>query len=463
MKIYKKLILSVAIINASLVANTALASNSTYSLINAAAIQNEDTLPSLAPLLEKVIPAVVNISVQGKKSLNGDRGMLNIPEQFRFFFPEMPKEREFQALGSGVVIDAKKGYIITNFHVIDGASEIKITFQDGRTLEATKVGEDQQTDFALLKLNTIPKNLTALKFADSDKLKVGDFAIAIGNPFGLGQTVTSGIISALGRSGLNIENYENFIQTDAAINSGNSGGALINLKGELIGINTAILGKSGGNIGIGFAIPSNMANNIVQQLMKHGSVKRGMLGIMGTEVTEELAKNFDYENTNGAFVNEVLKDSAAEKAGIRSGDILTSINNVPIKNFGQLRAKIATYGAGSKIKLGVFRDGKEISLDVTLADNEGHGSTLQSSNSLLKGASFANDPKGKGVVVIDVEKGSIAETLNLAKDDIITEVNRKQVKTVADLETALNKKTNFIALKIIRGNTTIYITRNYKN
>ena len=312
----KKMILAVAILNASLASTVVMASDSTTSLISAAAaMQSNEDMPSLAPLLDKVIPAVVNISVQGKKSLNNDMAN-NIPEQFRFFFPDMPKEREFQALGSGVVINVEKGYIITNYHVVDGASEIKITFQDGRVIKATKVGEDEQTDFALLKLETIPKNLTALKFADSDKLRVGDFAIAIGNPFGLGQTVTSGIISALGRSGLNIENYENFIQTDAAINSGNSGGALINLRGELIGINTAILGKSGGNIGIGFAIPSNMANNIAQQIMKHGSVKRGMLGIMGTEVTDELAKNFEYENTNGAFVNEVMKGSAAEKAGL---------------------------------------------------------------------------------------------------------------------------------------------------
>lgn len=458
----KKMILAVAILNASLASTVVMASDSTTSLISAAAaMQSNEDMPSLAPLLDKVIPAVVNISVQGKKSLNNDMAN-NIPEQFRFFFPDMPKEREFQALGSGVVINVEKGYIITNYHVVDGASEIKITFQDGRVIKATKVGEDEQTDFALLKLETIPKNLTALKFADSDKLRVGDFAIAIGNPFGLGQTVTSGIISALGRSGLNIENYENFIQTDAAINSGNSGGALINLRGELIGINTAILGKSGGNIGIGFAIPSNMANNIAQQIMKHGSVKRGMLGIMGTEVTDELAKNFEYENTNGAFVNEVMKGSAAEKAGIRSGDILTSINGVPIKNFGQLRAKIATYGAGSKVKLGVFRDGENIEVEVTLASNNGTEAAVDAiSSSVLKGAKLANDPKGNGVLVTEVQKGSPAEELNLAKGDIIAEVNRKPTKSVTELEKILSKKSGFIALKIIRGNAIIYVTRNY--
>ena len=263
--------------------------------------QNSDGVPSLAPLIEKAIPAVVNISVNGKKSLNRDA--FDIPEEFRFFFPDIQqRERKFSALGSGVIIDAKKGYVITNHHVIDGADEIKVTLHDSRVFNAKVKGQDEQTDFALLELEN-PQNLTELKFADSDSLKVGDFAIAIGNPFGLGQTVTSGIVSALGRSGLNIENYENFIQTDAAINSGNSGGALINLKGELIGINTAILGKAGGNIGIGFAIPSNMAHSIVDQLIANGKVTRGLLGIMGTEVNEDLAKNFDYKSRNGAFGN----------------------------------------------------------------------------------------------------------------------------------------------------------------
>ena len=290
------------------------------------------------------------------------------------------------------------------------------------------------------------------------------FVIAIGNPFGLGQTVTSGIVSALGRSGLNIENYENFIQTDAAINSGNSGGALLNLRGELVGINTAILGKAGGNIGIGFAIPANMVKSTADQLIKHGKVKRGMLGILGTEVTEDLAKNFDYKNVNGAFVNEVMKGSAADKAGIKSGDILTSINGSPIYNFGQLRAKIATLGAGAKIKLGIFRDGKSFETDVVLDSSaEAGGAVSKSMSPLFEGATLGNntdDDKG-GIVVKSVASDSPAENLGLKKGDIIVEVNKKEVKTVDDLENALKEKDSFIALRIIRGNAVIYITRSF--
>ena len=419
--------------------------------------QNEEGVPSLAPIIEKAVPAVVNISVNGKKSLN--QNALDIPDEFKFFFPEIQKERKFSALGSGVIINAEKGLVITNYHVVDGADDIKVTLHDGRVLKASVKGQDEQTDFALLELES-PKNLTELKFADSDNLKVGDFAIAIGNPFGLGQTVTSGIISALGRSGLNIENYENFIQTDAAINSGNSGGALINLKGELIGINTAILGRSGGNIGIGFAIPSNMAHSIVDQLIANGKVSRGLLGITGTEVNEDLAKNFDYHSVNGAFVNEVLKDSAADKAGIKSGDILTSINGVKISNFGQLRAKIATLGAGAKVKIGIFRDGKEKEVEVTLDGDKGHTVASNSSNPLFEGATLS-DNDGKGVLVSDVKDNSRAARYGLAKGDIITEANREKVNSMDDLNKILSKKNKFLALKINRKGMTVYLTSNY--
>lgn len=422
--------------------------------------QNSDGVPSLAPLIEKAIPAVVNISVNGKKSLNRDA--FDIPEEFRFFFPDIQqRERKFSALGSGVIIDAQKGYVITNHHVIDGADEIKVTLHDSRVFNAKVKGQDEQTDFALLELEN-PQNLTELKFADSDSLRVGDFAIAIGNPFGLGQTVTSGIVSALGRSGLNIENYENFIQTDAAINSGNSGGALINLKGELIGINTAILGKAGGNIGIGFAIPSNMAHSIVDQLITNGKVTRGLLGIMGTEVNEDLAKNFDYKSRNGAFVNEVMKNSAADKAGIKSGDILTSINGVPITSFGQLRAKIATLGAGAKIKLGVFRDGSEKQIEVTLDSdsNSAMQTAVSNNNPLFEGAVLA-DTDGKGVTVSDVKENSRAARFGLSKGDVIVEANRNKVNTVADLNKVISKKDRFLALKINRKGMTVYLTSNY--
>lgn len=455
---FNKLLLSL-LVSSAFFSTSAMAGNS-LALISQTPT-SENGLPSLAPLLEHTVPAVVNISVKGKKDFSNEIDMFDIPDQFRFFFPNTPREqqREFSALGSGVIIDAKNGYVITNYHVVENANEITITLHDGRTFEAIKKGEDQQTDCALLQLKDF-SNLTEVKFANSDKIKVGDFAIAIGNPFGLGQTVTSGIISALGRSGLNIENYENFIQTDAAINSGNSGGALINLRGELIGINTAILGKSGGNIGIGFAIPSNMIKSVVDQLLTTGTVKRGMLGIMGTEITPELAKNFDYPSTNGAFVNEVMKDSAADKAGIQSGDILTSINGVQIKNFGQLRAKIATLGAGSKIELGIFRNGNNKNVTVTLDANKEQKISANSKNPLFEGITLANTEGNKGVEITDIKKNQ-RMNLPLAKGDIIIEVNRIKISNIDDFNKAMEKQNKFLALKVIRGNSTIYITQNY--
>lgn len=277
---------------------------------------NGAEMPSLAPMLKKVTPAVVSIAVEGTQV-----SRQHIPEQFRFFFgPDFPTEqlekRPFKGLGSGVIINADKGYVVTNYHVIKGADSIKVQLKDGREFDATLVGSDKMSDIALLKLKDA-KNLTQIKIADSDNLQVGDFSVAIGNPFGLGQTVTSGIISALGRSGLNLENFENFIQTDAAINSGNSGGALVNLKGELIGINTAILGPNGGNIGIGFSIPSNMMKNLTDQILKYGEVKRGMLGVKGGEVNSDLAEALNLDSSQGAFVSEVMPKTAAAKAGLK--------------------------------------------------------------------------------------------------------------------------------------------------
>ena len=306
-----------------------------------------DESPTLAPLVEKVSPAVVNISVSGNQS--NQSSIDNLFEFFNQQRPDLP-EQKFVGLGSGVIIDAKMGYIITNFHVIDQADEIKIELKSGRVLSAVVVGQDKQSDIALLKVNTDKVMLTEIEFADSDKLRVGDFVIAIGNPFGLGQTVTSGIISALGRSGLNLENLENFIQTDAAINSGNSGGALVNLEGQLIGINTAILGPNGGNIGIGFAIPANMINSLVEQLIKHGEVKRGILGVRGGEITPDLAKSFSLDSQHGAFVYQVNSGSAAEESGIKAGDVIVEVNGRKIKSFAELRAKVGTLGSGKKNK-----------------------------------------------------------------------------------------------------------------
>ncbi len=416
-------------------------------------------LPSLAPMLEKVTPAVVSIAVEGKQVQTN-----RIPEQFQFFFgPDFPteqtRERPFRGLGSGVIIDANKGHIVTNYHVIKGADEIRVRLYDGREYDAELVGGDEMADVALLKLAKA-KNLTQIKVADSDQLRVGDFTVAIGNPFGLGQTVTSGIVSALGRSGLNVENFENFIQTDAAINSGNSGGALVNLNGELIGINTAILGPNGGNIGIGFAIPSNMMKNLTEQILEFGEVKRGMLGVQGGEVTSELAEALGYESSKGAFIGQVVPDSAADKAGLKAGDIIVSVNGKSISTFSELRAKVATLGAGKKVTLGVIRDGKDKTFDVTLGESTNIKAKAETLHDGLKGAELSNTTPSdavQGVKVTSVAENSAAAQYQLQQGDIIIGVNRQRVKNLAELRAIVEKQKGVLALNIQRGERTIYL------
>ncbi|MEZ9566550.1 DegQ family serine endoprotease [Vibrio artabrorum] len=414
-----------------------------------------EPLPSLAPMLEQVTPAVVSIAVEGKQVQRQQ-----IPEQFQFFFgPEQTQERPFRGLGSGVIIDAKKGYIVTNYHVINGADDIKVKLYDGREYNAELIGGDQMSDIALLKLEKA-KNLIQIKIADSDQLRVGDFSVAIGNPFGLGQTVTSGIVSALGRSGLNLENFENFIQTDAAINSGNSGGALVNLNGELIGINTAILGPNGGNVGIGFAIPSNMVKNLTEQILDFGEVKRGMLGVQGGEITSELAEALGYESSKGAFVSQVVPDSAADDAGLKAGDIIVSINGKRIDTFSELRAKVATLGAGKQIELGVVRDGKNKAFDVTLGESTNSKTQAAKLHKGLAGAELTNttdSDKVTGVKVSNVAKDSPAEAYQLLKGDIIIGVNRQPVKNLAQFRDILEKQPGVLALNIQRDDRTIYL------
>lgn len=415
-------------------------------------------LPTLAPMLEKVSPAVVSISVEGSQ-ISKQR----IPDSFRFFFgPNFPaeqiKERPFKGLGSGVIIDKNKGYIITNQHVINNADKILVQLHDGREYEAELIGSDSLSDVALLKLKKV-ENLAQVQLANSDKLRVGDFAVAIGNPFGLGQTVTSGIISALGRSGLNLENFENYIQTDAAINSGNSGGALVNLNGDLIGINTAILGPNGGNVGIGFAIPANMVKSLVEQIIEFGEVKRGVLGVQGGELTSELAETFGHKTNHGAFVSQVVEDSAAAKAGIKAGDIIVSINGKNINSFSELRAKIATQGAGKSVQLGLIRDGKPMQVTAVLTGANTTVADAESLHEALKGAKLENYVQGKtkGVRVASVANNSIAARYGLKEGDVIVGFNRKAVSNLGDLRKQLEAKPSVLALNIIRDNTNLYI------
>ncbi|MGL5948089.1 MAG: Do family serine endopeptidase [Aeromonas sp.] len=413
-------------------------------------------MPSLAPVVEQATAAVVNISVSGKKVTRQ-----RLPEQFRFFFgPDMPgeqvSERPFQALGSGVIIDAKKGYVITNAHVVHEADEIKVSLNDGRELTAKKIGEDKQSDIALLQMAA--DELVQIPFADSDELRVGDYALAIGNPFGLGQTVTSGIVSALGRSGLNIENLENFIQTDAAINSGNSGGALLNLRGELIGINTAILGPNGGNIGIGFAIPANMVKNLAEQIIKYGEVRRGQLGIVGTELNTDIAKTFGYNKKGGAFVTEVMADSPAATAGVKAGDIIVSLDGKPVTSFGAMRAKIATMGAGKPVTLGLIRDGKAQTVAVTLNHAEDQEVRASGLHPALEGAKLSNtQTPTTGIEVAEIAPRSPAAASGLEKGDLIIGVNRMRTNNLSELSKVLKDKPSVLALNIQRGNSSLYL------
>lgn len=410
-------------------------------------------VPSLAPMLEKVTPAVVNISVAGTKTERQ-----RIPEIFRRFGipPEAVREHPFKGLGSGVIIDAKEGYVITNHHVIDGANEITITLTDGRTFEAKKIGSDEGSDVALLQIDA--DDLTAIQLGNSDQLRVGDFAVAIGNPFGLGQTVTSGIVGALARSSLNIENYENFIQTDAAINSGNSGGALVNLSGELIGINTAIYGPNGGNVGIGFAIPMNMANNVIKQLLEHGEVHRGVLGISGRDLDSDMAKNMELNIQQGAFVSQVFPETAADEAGIQAGDVITHLNDSKVKSFGQLRAKIGTMGAGAKVKLGLLRDGKKKNVSVTLGSTDAQVVSALDVHPRLSGAVLENtDEHGQGIALSELEENSPAARLGLRKGDVIIGVNKTRVKNIKQLKELLDSEARSTALHVIRGDARIYL------
>ncbi|WHL25037.1 MAG: Do family serine endopeptidase [Candidatus Blochmannia vicinus] len=417
-------------------------------------------LPSLAPMLDTVLPAVVSVHVEGIQPAR----KLTLPKEFKYFFgPDIPGgnfgSRPFEGLGSGVIINANKGYIITNNHVVNGADKIKVQLNDGREFDAKLIGHDEQTDLALLQLSKF-KNLSEIKMADSDILKVGDFAVAIGNPFGLGQTATSGIVSALGRSGLNLEGLENFIQTDASINRGNSGGALVNLHGELIGINTAILTPGGGNIGIGFAIPSNIVKNLSQQLIEFGEVKRGQLGIKGTELTADIAKALNIDAQRGAFVSEVLPGTAAAKANIKAGDIIVSIEGKPIKNFAELRVKIGTTTPGKTIKLGLLRDGKIQTISVLLDDSTSVSTSEEVLTPALQGASLSNGylkDGTKGVQVEEVAKDSPAYSIGLQKGDIIVGLNRTKIHNLSQLRKILNEKPSIIALNIVRGDTNIFL------
>ena len=420
-------------------------------------------LPSLAPMLKKVTPAVVNIATSSTVRIKSNP-LLNDPF-FRHFFeqPSRPRHRKTQSLGSGVIVDKELGYIITNNHVIDKADQIKVTLSNGETYAAKLIGTDPDSDVAIIQIDA--KNLTAVPLANSEELQVGDFAIAIGNPFGLGQTVTSGIISAMERSGLGIEGYENFIQTDASINPGNSGGALVNLRGELIGINTAIYSKSGGSQGIGFAIPTNMASDIMQQLIKYGEVKRGRLGAQAQDLTPQLAEAFNIPFRRGAVVSYVEKDSPADLAGLKSGDIVIEINSKTVRNADMLRNSMGLLRIGQSVEMKVLRDNKIFTLNAKVAEQDKQKESISGKklHAQLKGVELQNiQPNSKlygrieGVIISDVENGSPAARTGLRRGDIITSANRKNIKNIAELQAAIATNKGLL-INIRRGNGSLFL------
>lgn len=423
-------------------------------------------LPSLAPMLDKATPAVVNIATRGKTRQRQQSPFYNDPFFQRFFnLPGGERTRETQSLGSGVIVDAKNGYVLTNNHVIKDAYEITVTLTDGREIQANIIGSDPDTDVAVIQV--LAENLTELPMTDSGQLRVGDFVVAIGNPFGLGQTVTSGIVSALGRSGLGFKSFEDFIQTDASINVGNSGGALVNLRGELIGINTAILsggGTSSGSIGIGFAIPINMAHEVMLQLVEFGKVQRGRLGAQGQDLTPELAQAFDVSLSNGFIVTQIESGSPAEKSGLEIGDVITSANNKRIRSAQDMINLVGLLRIGQSMDVTLYRQGNKRQLTVVIQPID--IAVLEGEHLLQKltGAKIGQVTESSlkyGLVtylqVLEIEDESPAWRAGIRESDILYSINKQLIPTFEQaLETISNNQGGMI-LNIQRGNRALYL------
>jgi Do/DeqQ family serine protease len=417
-------------------------------------------LPSLAPMLERTTSAVVNVSSKTRVQVRNP--FFDDPFFRRFFdMPDVPQERVQQSLGSGVIVDAARGLVLTNNHVIERADEVTVTLHDGRTVNAEIIGRDPDTDVAVVRIP--PEGLTALPLADSDKLRVGDFVVAIGNPFGLGQAVTSGIVSALGRSGLRGLGYQNFIQTDASINPGNSGGALVNLRGELVGINTAIFSPSGGNIGIGFAIPSNLARNVMNQLIAYGEVKRGSLGVQAQDMDARLARVLGHKEGKGAVVTQVVPDSPADKAGIEVGDVIASIDGKPVNSADELSNAEGLLPIGKELRV-ILKRGNTLR-DATLILSASSSQSLagEKLDPRLAGARFGELSQRekqagiKGIKVLSVSDASVAERNGLQAGDIIFGVNRFEVGNLADLSKQVAGKPRQILFSLYRGRRAYYL------
>jgi serine protease DegQ len=417
-----------------------------------------EPLPSLAPMLERTVPAVVNVSTRALV-VESVSPLFDDPFFRRFFdLPSQPRERQRQGLGSGVIVDADRGLVLTNNHVIERADEILVTLHDGRRFDAEVIGADRETDIAVIRIDAT--DLHALPFADSDQLRVGDFVVAIGNPFGLAQTVTSGIVSALGRSGLGVEGFEDFIQTDASINPGNSGGALVNLRGELVGINTAILARGGGNIGIGFAIPINMARAVQEHLVEDGTVSRGQLGVAIQDLTPDLAQAFALGVTGGAVIARVEPGSPAERAGLRAGDVVVEIDDRPVRGASDLRNRIGLLRAGTEVRMRVLRNGREQSVNARIETPKPQEIEGQLVDPRLEGARFERVLDRDGVArirIAAVQPRSSAARAGLREGDVVLSVNRREIGQLDDLLAAAQAGRGTLLLNLQRGTSAFFL------
>jgi serine protease DegQ len=421
-----------------------------------------EALPSLAPMLEHVTPAVVNIN--SKTRIRAQRDPFFDDPMFRRFFgiPSTPRERVQQSLGSGVIVDAAKGYVLTNNHVVENADDIAVTIADGRTVKAKVLGTDPDSDLAVLQIPA--EKLTALPVADSARLRVGDFVVAVGEPFGLGQTVTSGIVSALGRMGLGGSGVQNFIQTDASINPGNSGGPLVNLRGELVGINSMIFSPSGGNVGIGFAIPSNLALDVLHQLVQFGAVKRGTLGVDAQDVTPELSHMLGLADiAQGAVVTRVRAGSPAETAGLKPGDVIVSLDGKPVANDQELHNLEGLGAAGAAVSVGIVREGKPLTISASLKVQELRTAKGDALDPRLAGASFADSGDSlrrrgiTGVTVTHIAETSPAYTSGLRSGDVIAAVNQRDIDNAADFERVVGTKPRQLVFTVVRGDQAFFL------